>query len=97
MHALASLGTVHAAKLKHNNEDVVVKVLRPDIRDTIVADMELLFSLANVLQRWLPDGKRLRPECLCTRNLQWSLPSHFGPWTTTRPQHCDWELWSAFL
>ena len=39
----------------------MVKVLRPDIRDTIVADMELLFSLANVLQRWLPDGRRLRP------------------------------------
>jgi ubiquinone biosynthesis protein len=59
--ASASIAQVHAAKLKHNNEDVVVKVLRPDIRDTIVADMELLFSLANVLQRWLPDGKRLRP------------------------------------
>ena len=59
--ASASIAQVHAAKLKHSNEDVVVKVLRPDIRDTIVADMELLFSLANVLQRWLPDGKRLRP------------------------------------
>ena len=59
--ASASIAQVHAAKLKLNNEDVVVKVLRPDIRDTIVADMELLFSLANVLQRWLPDGKRLRP------------------------------------
>ena len=59
--ASASIAQVHAAKLIHNNEDVVVKVLRPDIRDTIVADMELLFSLANVLQRWLPDGKRLRP------------------------------------
>ena len=47
--ASASIAQVHAAKLKHNNEDVVVKVLRPDIRDTIVADMELLFSLANVL------------------------------------------------
>ncbi|NDV91759.1 ubiquinone biosynthesis regulatory protein kinase UbiB [Alteromonas sp. 345S023] len=59
--ASASIAQVHAAKLKHNNEDVVVKVLRPDIRATIVADMELLFSLATVLQRWLPDGKRLRP------------------------------------
>ena len=59
--ASASIAQVHAAKLKHNNEDVVVKVLRPDIRDTIVADMELLFSLASVVQRFLPDGKRLRP------------------------------------
>jgi ubiquinone biosynthesis protein len=59
--ASASIAQVHAAKLKHANEDVVVKVLRPDIRDTIVADMELLFSLASVVQRFLPDGKRLRP------------------------------------
>lgn len=59
--ASASIAQVHAAKLKHNDEDVVVKVLRPDIRETIVADMELLFSLATILQRWLPDGKRLRP------------------------------------
>ena len=59
--ASASIAQVHAAKLKSNNEDVVVKVLRPDIRATIVADMELLFSLASVLQKWLPDGKRLRP------------------------------------
>ena len=59
--ASASIAQVHAAKLKANNEDVVVKVLRPDIRDTIVADMELLFSFANIIQRWLPDGRRLRP------------------------------------
>ena len=59
--ASASIAQVHAAKLKCNNEDVVVKVLRPDIRATIVADMDLLFSLASVLQKWLPDGKRLRP------------------------------------
>jgi len=59
--ASASIAQVHAATLKTNNEDVVVKVLRPDIRDIIEADMELLFSIANVLQRWLPDGKRLRP------------------------------------
>jgi len=59
--ASASIAQVHAAKLKLNNEDVVVKVLRPDIRETIVADMALLFSVASVLQKWLPDGKRLRP------------------------------------
>ena len=58
--ASASIAQVHAAKL-HDNQDVVVKVLRPDIRKTIDADMELLFSLAQVVQRWLPDGKRLRP------------------------------------
>ncbi len=59
--ASASIAQVHAAKLRSNNRDVVVKVLRPDIRDTINADMELLYTLAKVLQKWLPDGKRLRP------------------------------------
>lgn len=59
--ASASIAQVHAAKLRSNDQPVVVKVLRPGIRKTINADMELLFTLAQILQRWLPDGKRLRP------------------------------------
>ncbi|NMH60289.1 ubiquinone biosynthesis regulatory protein kinase UbiB [Alteromonas ponticola] len=59
--ASASIAQVHAAKLRNSHEDVVVKVLRPDIRNTIFADMKLLFTLAQVLQKWLPDGRRLRP------------------------------------
>lgn len=59
--ASASIAQVHAAKLKENGEDVVVKVLRPDIRSTIKADTALMLTLAKVLQQWLPDGKRLRP------------------------------------
>mgnify|MGYP000070646645 FL=1 len=59
--ASASIAQVHAAVLKENGKDVVVKVLRPGIRKTIDADMDLMFSLAGVLQKWLPDGKRLRP------------------------------------
>ncbi len=59
--ASASVAQVHAAKLKLDNKDVVVKVLRPDIRQTIEADVELLISIAKLVQDWLPDGKRLRP------------------------------------
>ncbi|MEQ5806496.1 ubiquinone biosynthesis regulatory protein kinase UbiB [Alteromonas sp. NFXS44] len=59
--ASASIAQVHAAVLKENGQHVVVKVLRPGIRKTIDADMELLYTLAGVLQKWLPDGKRLRP------------------------------------
>ena len=59
--ASASIAQVHAATLRSNQKNVVVKVLRPDIRKTIEADMDLLFTLAQVLQKWLPDGKRLRP------------------------------------
>ncbi|MEW9798823.1 ubiquinone biosynthesis regulatory protein kinase UbiB [Alteromonas sp. CYL-A6] len=59
--ASASIAQVHTATLKTINKPVVVKVLRPNIRKTINADMELLFTLARVLQKWLLDGKRLRP------------------------------------
>ena len=59
--ASASIAQVHTATLKSDSKQVVVKVLRPGIRQTIEADVELLESIAGVLQRWLPDGKRLRP------------------------------------
>ena len=59
--ASASIAQVHAATLRENGEHVVVKVLRPNIRTTIDADLELLETIAQVVQRWLPDGRRLRP------------------------------------
>ncbi len=59
--ASASIAQVHSATLKSDHKQVVIKVLRPNIRQTIEADVELITSLARVLQKWLPDGKRLRP------------------------------------
>lgn len=59
--ASASIAQVHAATLKLNNQKVVVKVLRPNIAKTINADIELMRAFAIILQRLLPDGKRLRP------------------------------------
>jgi ubiquinone biosynthesis protein len=59
--ASASVAQVHAAKLKEDDKDVVVKVLRPNIKDTIEADVDLLVSMAKLVQNWLPDGRRLRP------------------------------------
>lgn len=59
--ASASVAQVHAAKLKLDDKDVVVKVLRPNIKRTIEADVDLLISIAKLVQDWLPDGKRLRP------------------------------------
>jgi len=59
--ASASVAQVHAAKLKVDNKDVVVKVLRPNIRSIIEADVDILISVAQLVQKWLPDGKRLRP------------------------------------
>ncbi len=57
--AAASIAQVHAAKL-HNGKDVVVKVLRPGIKQRIKKDIELLYLVARILNHW-SDGRRLRP------------------------------------
>ena len=59
--ASASIAQVHAAKLKSSQQEVVIKVIRPNIESTIHADIELMQALASAVQAWLPDGKRLRP------------------------------------
>ncbi|WJG09104.1 ubiquinone biosynthesis regulatory protein kinase UbiB [Aliiglaciecola sp. LCG003] len=59
--ASASIAQVHSAVLKSNQQEVIVKVIRPDIARTIHADIELMQALAVVVQKVLPDGKRLRP------------------------------------
>lgn len=63
--ASASIAQVHAAILRlpdGSEADVVIKVIRPDIRKQIVADLDLMDGLAAIAARYLPDGKRLRPR-----------------------------------
>ncbi|PHR66271.1 ubiquinone biosynthesis regulatory protein kinase UbiB [Pseudidiomarina marina] len=63
--ASASIAQVHTARLKHGDDagaDVVIKVIRPDIRADIDADLRLMETLAGVLARHLPDGRRLKPK-----------------------------------
>ncbi|ASP47845.1 ubiquinone biosynthesis regulatory protein kinase UbiB [Cognaticolwellia beringensis] len=61
--ASASIAQVHTATLlQHDGEqEVVLKVLRPNIEETILADINVMSLFAKVVARWLPDGKRLRP------------------------------------
>jgi len=59
--ASASIAQVHTAKLKDGGDEVVIKVIRPGIEPIIESDVELLRSIATVVQKWLPDGKRMRP------------------------------------
>ncbi len=58
--ASASVAQVHAATL-HGGQEVVVKVIRPDIEPVIRQDIALLFTLARLVARYVPEGRRLRP------------------------------------
>jgi ubiquinone biosynthesis protein len=58
--ASASVAQVHSATL-HSGEQVVVKVVRPDIEPVIRQDIALLFTLARLAAKFHPDGRRLRP------------------------------------
>ena len=58
--AAASIAQVHGATLADGRE-VVVKVLRPRIREQIEADIEVLYALARLAERYWPGGRRLRP------------------------------------
>ena len=56
--ASASIAQVHAAKLK-TGEDVIVKVVRPDIRSKIIQDISLMKRIAQYLNNLSDDFKRM--------------------------------------
>jgi len=63
--ASASVAQVHRARL-HGTDGkpgraVAVKVLRPGILPVIEQDLALMRLLARLVERFLPDGKRLKP------------------------------------
>jgi ubiquinone biosynthesis protein len=58
--AAASIAQVHAATL-HSGEDVVVKLLRPRVRQLIQQDLEVMYTVARLAWRWWPEARRLRP------------------------------------
>jgi len=58
--AAASIAQVHGATLKDGRE-VIVKVLRPGMATVIRRDLEVLYALARLALRYVPDAVRLRP------------------------------------
>ena len=58
--ASASIAQVHAAHL-HDGSEVVVKSVRPGIENVIEQDVALMAWLAQLIERYSPDGERLRP------------------------------------
>ncbi|MDN5848816.1 MAG: ubiquinone biosynthesis regulatory protein kinase UbiB [Nitrococcus sp.] len=58
--ASASIAQVHAARLKDGRE-VVVKVVRPGIERVIDRDLQLLYTIATLAQRYWQQARRLHP------------------------------------
>lgn len=59
--ASASMAQVHAATLK-SGEDVVVKILRPNMRQRIEQDLSILHTIAGLADRYWFASKRFRPK-----------------------------------
>ncbi|HAU1152928.1 TPA: ubiquinone biosynthesis regulatory protein kinase UbiB [Legionella pneumophila] len=59
--ASASMAQVHAATLK-TGENVVVKILRPNMRRIIEQDLSIMYTIATLADRYWPEGKRFKPK-----------------------------------
>jgi ubiquinone biosynthesis protein len=59
--ASASIAQVHAATLL-DGRDAVIKVLRPGIKKIIDRDLDLLFTLARLADRYSVRGRRFKPQ-----------------------------------
>ncbi|MGX8766481.1 ubiquinone biosynthesis regulatory protein kinase UbiB [Legionella pneumophila] len=59
--ASASMAQVHAATLK-TGENVVVKILRPNMRRLIEQDLSIMYTIAALADRYWPEGKRFKPK-----------------------------------
>ncbi|KAJ6855242.1 hypothetical protein NC651_040035 [Populus alba x Populus x berolinensis] len=56
--ASASIAQVHAARLKDSQDDVVIKVLKPGIKDILVADLNFVYIVARILEFLNPELSR---------------------------------------
>ena len=59
--ASASIAQVHTAKLKESGREIVLKVIRPDIRPVIEADIRLMYRMARLVEQHIPEARRLKP------------------------------------
>jgi ubiquinone biosynthesis protein len=61
--AAGSIAQVHEATLK-SGEEVVIKIQRPGISQTIMVDLTLMEELAGMLEKFLPEARFARPHSL---------------------------------
>ncbi len=58
--AAATIAQVHSAQLR-TGEEVVIKLVRPNIRPEIERDLEVMYALARLARKYWKDAARLRP------------------------------------
>ncbi len=59
--ASASISQVHAATL-HSGEEVVVKILRPNVHYLIRRDLNIMHMIAAILERYWPLAQQVKPQ-----------------------------------
>lgn len=61
----ASIAQVHEAVLK-NGREVIVKVRRPRLKDQITLDINILFGVARLMEKYIPESKFFDPTGIVT-------------------------------
>lgn len=75
--ASASIAQVYKAKL--GKDTVAVKVQRPDIKEVIEEDIELMYKIAELLEKEIPDFKQIRLKSIIHEFEKWTLKElNFG-------------------
>lgn len=59
--AAASLAQVYKAELK-KGETVVIKVLRPGIKELVESDLSILTDMARLVEKYIPEAKQYQPR-----------------------------------
>ncbi len=59
--ASASIAQVHTAVIRETGQEIVLKVIRPDIRPVIDADIKLMYRMAKLIAKATPEARRLKP------------------------------------
>lgn len=70
--AAASLAQVHAAILKDGTK-VAVKVQRPGIQNVMEQDIHILFSIAQLMERFVPESRVYRPSQVVKEFAEWTM------------------------
>ena len=69
--ASASISQVHKATLK-SGEKVAVKVQRPDVREIMITDIEIMLYIAHLLEKKVPEAIKYNPVAIVKEFSEWT-------------------------